>query len=93
MAGMTSIIMTCLSGLHKGLVLLKDLSNLSRPNRTYMSGKVILKCVGNLADPIPHGFTWDLVLLKDLPKPPIPVRILIPKSKWKSGQYLRQRSK
>ena len=27
----------CLSGLHKGLVLLKDLPNPWRPNRTYMS--------------------------------------------------------
>jgi hypothetical protein len=35
MAGMTSIVMTCLSGLHEGLVLLKDLSNPLRPNRTY----------------------------------------------------------
>ena len=27
----------CLSGLHKGLVLLKDLSKFLMPNRTYMS--------------------------------------------------------
>jgi hypothetical protein len=63
MAGMTSIIMMCLSGLHEGLVLLKDLPNPSRPNRTYMSGKIILKCVGNLAGPMPHGFTWLLMPL------------------------------
>jgi hypothetical protein len=30
--------------------------------------------------PMPHGFIWGLVLLKDLPKPPIPVGIFIPKS-------------
>jgi hypothetical protein len=24
---------------------------------------------------MPHGFTWGLVLLKDLPKPPIPVGV------------------
>ena len=43
--------------------------------------------------PMPHGFTWGLVLLKDLPKPPTPVRIITPKSKWKNQRYLRQRSK
>jgi hypothetical protein len=38
-------------------------------------------------DPMPHGFTWGLVLLKDLPKPPIPFRIFIPKfQKGKWGQ-------
>ena len=42
------------------------------------------------AGPMPHGFTWGLVLLKDLSKPPIPVGILIPKLKWKNGQYLQQ---
>jgi hypothetical protein len=40
---MTSIIMTCLSGLHEGLVLLKDLSNPPRPTRTYMSENSFLK--------------------------------------------------
>jgi hypothetical protein len=30
---------------------------------------------------MPHGFTWGLVLLKDLPKPPIPFGIFMPKSK------------
>jgi hypothetical protein len=32
---------------------------------------------------MPHGFTWGLVLLKDLPKPPIPVGIFMPKSSGK----------
>jgi hypothetical protein len=36
--------------------------------------------------PMPHGFTWGLVLLKDLPKPPIPIGIFMPKSKWKRGK-------
>ena len=30
------------------------------------------------AGPMPHGFTWGLVLLKDLSKPPIPVGISYP---------------
>ena len=34
-------------------------------------------------DPIPYGFTWGLVLLKTLPKPPIPVGIFTPKLKGK----------
>jgi hypothetical protein len=45
--------------------------------------------------PTPHGFTWGLVLLKDLPKPPIPFGIFMPKSEGEMGrgeQYL-QRSK
>jgi hypothetical protein len=48
MAGMTSIIMMCLTRLHEGLVLLKDLTNPLRPNRTYMSEKSFLKmCRGS----------------------------------------------
>ena len=34
---------------------------------------------------MPHGFTWGLALLKDLPKPPIPFGIFMPKfqrGKW-----------
>jgi hypothetical protein len=31
-----------------------------------------------------HGFTWGLVLFKDLTKSPIPVRIFIPKSMLKN---------
>jgi hypothetical protein len=55
------------SGLHEGLVLLKDLSKPSMPNRTYMV-KIILKICLQFTGPTPHGFTWGLVLLKDLPK-------------------------
>ena len=43
--------------------------------------------VGDLEGPIPYGFTWGLVLLKALPKPPISVRIFTPKSKVKNRQY------
>jgi hypothetical protein len=42
------MIMTCLSGLHEGLALLKDLSNPSIPNRTYMSEKSFLNVSGIL---------------------------------------------
>ena len=55
------------SGLHKGLVLLKDLSKSLMPNRTYMV-KIILKICLQFTGPTPYGFTWGLVLLKDLPK-------------------------
>ena len=54
-------------GLHEGLVLLKDLSKPSMPNRTYMT-KIILKVCLQFTGPTPHGFTWGLVLLKDLPE-------------------------
>ena len=30
---------------------------------------------------MPHGFTWGLMLLKDLPKPPIPVTTYMSKKK------------
>ena len=39
---------------------------------------------------MPHGFTWGLVLLKDLSKPPILFGIFMPKSKYKNREYLRQ---
>jgi hypothetical protein len=55
------------SGLHEGLVLLKDLSKPSMPNRTYMM-KIILEVCLQFMGPTPRGFTWGLVLLKDLPK-------------------------
>ena len=58
----------CLSGLHKGLVLLKDLPKPLRPNRTYMMENHFWKYIGDFAGPTPHAFTWGLVLLKDLPK-------------------------
>jgi hypothetical protein len=56
------------SGLHKGLLLLKDLSKPLMPNRTYMSENYILKICWQFAGLMPHGFTWGLVLLKDLSK-------------------------
>ena len=31
---------------------------------------------------MPHGFTWGLVLLKNLPKPPIPVRTYMSKKSF-----------
>ena len=42
------------SGLHEGLVLLKDLSKPLMPNRTYMM-KIILKCGLQFTGPMPHG--------------------------------------
>ena len=55
------------SGLHEGLVLLKDLPKPSMPNMTYMSKNYLKICL-QFAGPTPHGFTWGLVLLKNLPK-------------------------
>ena len=52
-----------LSGLHEGLVLLKDLPNPTRPNRTYMSENHFEKGFQCLS-----GLHKGLVLLKDLPK-------------------------
>ena len=49
-------------------MLLKDLPNPWRSNRTYMSRKSFLKNIGKLTGPMPHGFIWGLVLLKDLSK-------------------------
>jgi hypothetical protein len=57
------------SGLHEGLVLLKDLPKRSMPNRTYMR-KIILKSGFNAFSGLHEG----LVLLKDLPKPSMPNR-------------------
>ena len=57
------------SGLHGGLVLLKDLSKPSTPNRTYMR-KSIWKRGFNAFSGLHEG----LVLLKDLPKPLMPNR-------------------
>jgi hypothetical protein len=37
------------------------------PSGTYMV-KIILKICLQFTGPTPHGFTWGLVLLKDLPK-------------------------
>jgi hypothetical protein len=57
------------SGLHEGLVLLKDLSKPSTPNRTYMV-KIYLKMGFNAFSGLHEG----LVLLKDLSKPSTPNR-------------------
>ena len=46
-------------------MLLKDLPNPLRLNRTHKNGNSFKKYVENLAGPMPHGFTWGLVLLKD----------------------------
>jgi hypothetical protein len=44
--------------------------------------------------PTPHGFTWGLVLLKDLPKTTNTVWYFHAQIKiMKYGQYLQQRSK
>jgi hypothetical protein len=81
------------SGLHEGLVLLKDLSKPSTPNRTYMV-KIYLKTGFQFSGPTPHGFTWGLVLLKDLPKTTNTVWYFHAQIKiMKNGQYLQQRSK
>ena len=42
---------------------------------------------------MPHGFTWGLVLLKVLLKPPTPLGIFTPKAKWKNEQYLRSKAR
>jgi hypothetical protein len=57
------------SGLHEGLVLLKDLSKPPTPNRTYMR-KSFKKGGFNAFSGLHEG----LVLLKDLSKPPTPNR-------------------
>ena len=46
-------------------------------------GKFAKNNAGNLKGPISYEFTWGLILLKALPKPPTPVKIFMPKSKWK----------
>ena len=35
--------------------------------------------------PMPYGFTWGIVILKDLPKPPIPFDIFMPKLQRENG--------
>ena len=81
------------SGLHEGLVLLKDLPKPSMPNRTYMM-KIILKIYLQFTGPTPHGFTWSLVLLKDLPKTTNTVWYFHAQIKtMKYEQYLQQCSK
>jgi hypothetical protein len=57
------------SGLHEGLVLLKDLSKPSMPNRTYMSENHFKTGFNAFS-----GLHEGLVLLKDLSKPPTPNR-------------------
>jgi hypothetical protein len=48
-------------------VLLKDLPKPLMPNRTYMM-KIVWKSGLQFTGPMPHGFTWGLALLKDLPR-------------------------
>ena len=59
----------CLSGLHKGLVLLKNLPKPLMLNKTYMSENHFEKGFQYLS-----GLHKGLVLLKDLPKPLMPNR-------------------
>ena len=69
------------SGLHKGLVLLKDLPKPLMPNRTYMMKIIFGKCV-----PMPFWvYTKGLVLLKDLPKPSMPNRTYMNENHLKRG--------
>ena len=63
------------SGLHKGLVLLKDLPEPLMSNRTYMSENHFEKGFQCLS-----GLHKGLVLLKDLPKPSMPNRTYMRKS-------------
>ena len=58
-----------ISGLHEGLVLLKDLPKPSTPNRTYIV-KIILKKGFNAFSGLHEGS----MLLKDLPKLSMPNR-------------------
>ena len=81
------------SGLHKGLVLLKNLPKPLMPNRTYMSENHFKKGF-QFTGPTPHGFTWDLLLLKDLPKTTNTVWYFHAQIKiMKYEQYLQQHSK
>jgi hypothetical protein len=80
------------SGLHEGLVLLKDLPKPSTPNRTYMV-KIYLKMGLQFTGPTPHGFTWGLVLLKDLPKTTNTVRYFHAQIKIMTNKSYLQRSK
>jgi hypothetical protein len=75
----------CLLELFEGSVLLKDLPNPSRPNRTYMNNEREIRQnnVMNLEGPIPYVIIWLLMPLKVLHNPPIPIRIFTPKSKGK----------
>jgi hypothetical protein len=56
-----------LFGLTQRVSAIERLIQPSTPNRTYMM-KIILKICLQFTGPTPHGFTWGLVLLKDLPK-------------------------
>jgi hypothetical protein len=57
------------SGLHEGLVLLKDLPKPLMPNRTYMNENHFERGFNAFS-----GLHERLVLLKDLPKPSMPTR-------------------
>jgi hypothetical protein len=56
--------------------------------------KIYLKTCLQFTGPTPHGFTWGLVLLKDLPKTANTVWYFHAQIKiMKNGQYLQQRRK
>jgi hypothetical protein len=57
--------------------------------------KIYFENVGlQFTGPTPHGFTWGLVLLKDLPKTANTVWYFHAQIKiMKNGQYLQQHSK
>jgi hypothetical protein len=57
------------SGLHEGLVLLKDSSKPPTPHRTYMSENHLKRGFNAFL-----GLYEGLMLLKDLPKPSMPNR-------------------
>jgi hypothetical protein len=58
------------------------------------SGNLLLKDLSKPSGPTPHGFTWGLVLLKDLPKTANTVWYFHAQIKiMQYEQYSQQRSK
>jgi hypothetical protein len=55
--------------------------------------KIILKICLQFTGPTPHGFTWGLVLLKDLPKTANTVRHFHAQIKIMTDKSYLQRSK
>jgi hypothetical protein len=70
----------CLFGLTRRVGAIERLIQTFDANRT-LNEENHLKMGFPICGPTPHGFTWGLVLLKDLLKPPIPFGIFMPKSK------------
>jgi hypothetical protein len=70
----------CLSVLHEGLVLLKDLPKPSMPNRTYMSENHFERGFNAFS-----GLHKGLVLLKDLSKPLMPNRTYMSENHFERG--------